>query len=576
MRTPHRLILSGSPLQNNLRELWSLFDFVFPGKLGTLPVFMAQFAVPITQGGYTNASDTQVVTAFRCAQVLRDTIAPYLLRRLKADVQQTLQLPTKNEQVLFCRLTDAQRTMYQEYLQSDSLRRILQGRLKVFVGLIAMRKICNHPDLLSGAPDPEQELEQGSEPEAGRYGFWRRSGKMVVLSALLQMWRRQQHKVLLFTQSRQMLCILEAFLVSCDYPFLKMDGTTTVGSRQKLIGRFNSEPDLFVFLLTTRVGGLGVNLTGANRVVIFDPDWNPSTDQQARERAWRIGQQRHVTIYRLLTAGTIEEKIYHRQIFKQFLTNRVLKDPKQQRFFKSNDLHDLFTLTEDPCDGADEARNGAEGASRTETAEMFGGSQVSAAALRRRRERQRQARREQQAQQQRRALRRKRRLLEKARHLSRRLFGAAASGSQTGPAAPNGQHQETDGQHQEADGQHRETDGQHEETDDQQQETDDQHQETDGQHQEADGQHEETNGQHQETDGQHQETDGQNQETDGQCGTVPAQCGRNVTALVSEARGAPDGRGVGGQAGPPPVPAGPSSVPASPSPVPAGPPSVPA
>ncbi|GFR33657.1 DNA excision repair protein ERCC-6, partial [Trichonephila clavata] len=106
------------------------------------------------------------------------------------------------------------------------------------------------------------------------------------------------------------------------------------------------DPSIFVFLLTTRVGGLGVNLTGANRIIIYDPDWNPSTDAQARERSWRIGQSKQVTVYRLLTAGTIEEKIYHRQIFKQFMTNRVLKDPKQRRFFKSNDLYELFTYQE--------------------------------------------------------------------------------------------------------------------------------------------------------------------------------------------------------------------------------------
>lgn len=106
------------------------------------------------------------------------------------------------------------------------------------------------------------------------------------------------------------------------------------------------DPSVFVFILTTRVGGLGVNLTAANRVILYDPDWNPSTDIQARERAWRIGQLRQVTIYRLILSGTIEEKMYHRQVFKQFLTNRVLKDPKQKRFFKSNDMVELFTLNE--------------------------------------------------------------------------------------------------------------------------------------------------------------------------------------------------------------------------------------
>ncbi|XP_036211825.1 DNA excision repair protein ERCC-6 isoform X4 [Myotis myotis] len=234
-RTPHRIILSGSPMQNNLRELWSLFDFVFPGKLGTLPVFMEQFSVPITMGGYSNASPVQVKTAYKCACVLRDTINPYLLRRMKSDVKMSLSLPDKNEQVLFCRLTEEQHKVYQNFIDSKEVYRILNGEMQ--------------------------------------------------------------------------------------------------------------DTSIFVFLLTTRVGGLGVNLTGANRVIIYDPDWNPSTDTQARERAWRIGQRKQVTVYRLLTAGTIEEKIYHRQIFKQFLTNRVLKDPKQRRFFKSNDLYELFTLT---------------------------------------------------------------------------------------------------------------------------------------------------------------------------------------------------------------------------------------
>merc|ERR1719394_959347 len=158
-----------------------------------------------------------------------------------------------------------------------------------------------------------------------------------------------------------MLKVLHRFVESEGYTYIKMDGGTSIWSRQGLINKFNNSKDIFVFLLTTKVGGLGVNLTGANRVVIFDPDWNPSTDTQARERAWRIGQTQDVTIYRLLTSGTIEEKIYHRQIFKQLLVNRVLKDPTQKRFFKSNDLYDLFTLNGGTSD-------------KTETSAIFAGT----------------------------------------------------------------------------------------------------------------------------------------------------------------------------------------------------------
>ena len=344
MRTPHRLILSGSPMQNNLRELWSLFDFVFPGKLGTLPDFMQHFSVPIVQGGYSSANQVQVETAYRCACVLRDTIKPYLLRRMKNDVR--LQLPEKTEQVLFCRLSDYQSAVYEEYLGSKECQLILAGRWLAFPGLITLRKVCNHPDLSTGGPAQFDLSNEDANNHEMQFGYWRRSGKMVVMDSLLRVWHTQGHKVLVFSQSQRMLHLIEQYVQNngAGWVYLRMDGGTPVATRQQLVARFNAETDIFLFLLTTRVGGLGVNLTGADRVLIYDPDWNPSTDVQARERAWRIGQQRPVTIYRLLTSGTIEEKIYHRQIFKQFLTNRVLKDPRQRRFFKANNLQELFQL----------------------------------------------------------------------------------------------------------------------------------------------------------------------------------------------------------------------------------------
>ncbi|NXA48718.1 ERCC6 protein, partial [Nothocercus julius] len=312
-RTPHRIILSGSPMQNNLKELWSLFDFVFPGKLGTLPVFMEQFSVPITMGGYSNASPVQVKTAYKCACVLRDTINPYLLRRMKADVKMSLSLPDKNEQVLFCRLTDEQRQVYQNFIDSKEVYEILNGDMQVGIITVSDDK-------------------------------WSLMHEASFLLFLLQSCICL-HMCLFFPQNSLNFVILEVFVRDRNYSYLRMDGTTTIASRQPLITRYNEDKSIFIFLLTTRVGGIGVNLTGADRVIIYDPDWNPSTDTQARERAWRIGQKKQVTVYRLLTAGTIEEKIYHRQIFKQFLTNRVLKDPKQRRFFKSNDLYELFTLS---------------------------------------------------------------------------------------------------------------------------------------------------------------------------------------------------------------------------------------
>ncbi|GFU83339.1 DNA excision repair protein ERCC-6 [Trichonephila clavipes] len=262
---------------------------------------------------------------------------------MKSDVQMSINLPNKNEQVLFCQLTKDQEELYKGYINSKEVESILSARLKVFIGLINLRKICNHPDIFDGGPKIFKYTDVSTLTEEDHYGYYKKSGKMIVVEALLRLWHEQGHRVLLFTQSKQMLEIFEIFVKSKNYKYMKMDGTTSISSRQPAVTKFNLDPSIFVFLLTTRVGGLGVNLTGANRIIIYDPDWNPSTDAQARERSWRIGQSKQVTVYRLLTAGTIEEKIYHRQIFKQFMTNRVLKDPKQRRFFKSNDLYELFT-----------------------------------------------------------------------------------------------------------------------------------------------------------------------------------------------------------------------------------------
>lgn len=354
LRTANRIILSGTPMQNNLVELWSLFDFVFPMRLGTLVNFRHQFEFPIRQGGYANASNLQVQTAMKCAETLKDTISPYLLQRFKIDV--AADLPKKSEQVLFCKLTKFQREAYERFLASDDMKSIMNHKRQVLYGVDILRKICNHPDL--------QEHKVLSVKSGYNYGSGAKSGKMQVVKALLELWKETGHKTLLFAQHRIMLDILEKFIKSlAGFKYRRMDGNTPIHTRQDMVDEFNRTADIHVFLLTTKVGGLGVNLTGADRVIIYDPDWNPSTDVQARERAWRLGQKREVMIYRLMTAGTIEEKIYHRQIFKQFLTNKILKDPKQRQTFQMKDLHDLFSLGE--------ADQGA-----TETSELFKGTEV--------------------------------------------------------------------------------------------------------------------------------------------------------------------------------------------------------
>lgn len=350
--TPNRIILSGTPMQNNLIELWSIFDFINPMHLGSLVAFRSQFEVPIRIGGYANATKVQMMTAQKCAETLKDAISPYLLQRTKKDV--AADLPKKKEQVLFCKLTPMQRGQYMGYIQSSEMTAILNKTRLPLAGISMLRKICNHPELAR----PQLKDEINYKPGSSEY-----SGKMQVVKALIKMWKRLGHKALLFSQGVQMLDILEHFLRRNNFNFLRMDGSTQIKDRQRLVDQFNTDPDIDIFLLTTKVGGLGVNLTGASRVIIYDPDWNPSTDVQARERAWRLGQKKEVAIYRLMTAGTIEEKIYQRQIWKQFLANKVLNDPKQRTNLNVSDLHDLFTLSTDHSGG-------------TETSQLFRGSDV--------------------------------------------------------------------------------------------------------------------------------------------------------------------------------------------------------
>ncbi|XP_063983624.1 DNA excision repair protein ERCC-6-like [Diachasmimorpha longicaudata] len=381
LSTPHRLLLTGSPMQNSLKELWSLFDFILPGKLGTLDAFIEHCATPITRGGYANASTLQEATALQVATMLKEAITPYLLRRTKIDVQHHLTLPDKNEQVLFCSLTQEQTDLYKNYLTSENIKTILhekaadgRGRARMLMAVTALRKICNHPDLFTYTAElprceaygDEEEEEEAIDENVvlEEFGHWRKSGKMAVVRSLLKIWRKQHHRALIFTQGRQMMAVLEGLLQKENYKYLRLDGTTPMGERQKSIKLFNLDDSYFVFVSTTRVGGLGVNLTGANRVIIYDPDWNPATDAQARERAWRIGQEKNVTIYRLISAGTIEEKIYHRQIFKLLLSNKVLDDPRQRRLFQTSDLSELFHLNE-PVDGT-----------ATESDRLFGNSIV--------------------------------------------------------------------------------------------------------------------------------------------------------------------------------------------------------
>ena len=321
-----RLAISGSPIQNSLIELWSLFDFAIPGLLGSLDVFETEFAEPIKIGGYANANPFQVFRAYSSAVALRDLIKPYLLRRMKKDVNANL--PDKLEQIFFINLTPIQISAYLNFTKSSLCRSIINGRSELFVGISYLRKLCDHPNIA----DPTAYSDDMSY-----------SAKLNLLKKLLPSWKKKNHRVLIFSEYLQMLTFVCRLCNELSLDYFRIDGETPNEKRLLMMDRFNAG-ERFACIASIKVGGVGVNLTGADRVVIVDPDWNPSTDSQALERAWRIGQKKDVVVYRLITVGTIEEKIYKKQIFKQFLSNRILQNPNQKRMFAPDSIKDLFRL----------------------------------------------------------------------------------------------------------------------------------------------------------------------------------------------------------------------------------------
>jgi len=363
--TFHRIVISGTPIQNNLQELWNLFDFIYPGRIGSLQAFEIEFAIPIRTGGYANASRLQVEIANQTALMLQRIIQPYLLRRKKDDLSVAISLPQKTEQVLFCKLSRLQRGHYVDILNSPEVQAILNNRMTSFRAITTLRKLCNHPILLvqknknflrgnlnvtEAAADADDDDNDDKYVRSLDYISWEDSGKMIVLKKILSTWHGDgDSKVVLFSQTQSMLSLVERMVNQLHFTYLRLDGSTAVSRRSAIIDRFNGDRNIFIILLTTRTGGLGISLTAANKVILLDPDWNPQTDIQARERAWRLGQKRDVTIYRLITRGTIEEKIYQRQIFKLLLSNRILDKPKQyltRGIFSKSDIRDLFRLTD--------------------------------------------------------------------------------------------------------------------------------------------------------------------------------------------------------------------------------------
>ncbi|XP_069842841.1 DNA excision repair protein ERCC-6-like [Dendropsophus ebraccatus] len=371
----NRILLTGTPVQNNLREMWALYDFACQGTLlGTAKTFKMEYENPITRAREKDATPGEKALGLRISENLMKIIKPYFLRRTKNDVQhkKVSEQPTvtesdkkvctmpsltrKNDFIIWVYLSSIQEDVYRKFISLDQIKELLMTTRSPLAELNILKKLCDHPRLLSARACVQLGLEgDGTEENdieavtkfdhLSDEALIEESGKLLLLIQLLNKLREGGHKTLVFSQSRKMLDMIDRILNNQGFKVMRIDGTVSLLDREKRISMFQTNRSYSVLLLTTQVGGVGLTLTSADRVVIFDPSWNPATDAQAVDRAYRIGQQANVVIYRLITCGTVEEKIYRRQIFKDSLIRQTTGEKKNPyRYFSKQELKELFSL----------------------------------------------------------------------------------------------------------------------------------------------------------------------------------------------------------------------------------------
>lgn len=312
----HRVLLSGTPLQNNVSELFSLLNFLEPSQFSNSEEFLREFGSLKTEDEVTK---------------LQALLKPMMLRRLKDDVEKSL--APKEETIVEVELTNIQKKYYRgileqnfSFLQKGTTAANIPNLMNT---MMELRKCCIHPYLLNGAEDQiqyEWRLSHGEDKDSYYKNIVNASGKMVLIDKLLPKLKANGHRVLIFSQMVRCLDILEDYLVYKKYPFERIDGRIRGNLRQAAIDRYSKpDSDRFVFLLCTKAGGLGINLTAADTVIIYDSDWNPQNDLQAQARCHRIGQQKMVKIYRLLCRGTYEREMFDKASMKLGLDKAILQ-----------------------------------------------------------------------------------------------------------------------------------------------------------------------------------------------------------------------------------------------------------
>jgi non-specific serine/threonine protein kinase len=323
LRSSRKLALTGTPVENRLTDLWTIFDYISPGLLGNINGFK-EFIKKLTDdaGGVNYAP-------------LRRLTKPYIMRRLKTDKSIISDLPDKTEIKVYCSLTKQQATLYQQAVRSmaKDLKELddIQRRGLVFKYLMVFKQICNHPAQFDGSGD--------LNPAAG--------GKFQRITAIVEEITSRQEKVLIFTQFREMIEPLHEHLAGCfGRPGLMLHGGTSIKKRQQLVEQFQSESGPPFFVLSLKAAGTGLNLTAANHVIHFDRWWNPAVENQATDRAYRIGQHRNVLAHKFICKGTIEEKIDALIDDKRELSDSLIEGSTEKMLtdMNNNELLDFVAL----------------------------------------------------------------------------------------------------------------------------------------------------------------------------------------------------------------------------------------
>uniref|UniRef100_A0A7N6A3W3 RAD54 homolog B n=1 Tax=Anabas testudineus TaxID=64144 RepID=A0A7N6A3W3_ANATE len=361
-----RVILTGTPVQNDLQEFYAIIEFVNPGILGSSTAYKKVYEEPILRSRQPSCTEEERLLGEERAAELSRLTGMFILRRTQEIINRYL--PPRLDWTLFCNPSPLQLELYRHLLCHRVFRACLQGSSQAHTHLAcitALKKLCNHPGLLHSTVKErtdygtvESSLYDGLVdlfPESYSSGGLSTadSGKLLVLSDLLTAIREisPSDRVVVVSNYTQTLDLLQDLCVHVGYTFCRLDGNTPTGQRQRLVDSFNSPySQNFLFLLSSKAGGVGLNLIGASHLVLYDIDWNPANDIQAMARVWRDGQKKTVHIYRLLTAGTIEERIFQRQVSKQGLSGTVVDLGKgaDHTNFSTNELRDLFSLTDTP------------------------------------------------------------------------------------------------------------------------------------------------------------------------------------------------------------------------------------